>query len=54
MERRRAFFSMLHKAKLHPCRRARLQISASIHSDLPELGTPVTMDSSPGTTCTTT
>ena len=44
------FFSMLHIAKLQPCRRARLHSSASIHSLLPELGTPVTMDSSPGTT----
>lgn len=47
----RTFFSMEHKAKLQPCRMARLQMSASIHSDFPELGTPVTIDSSPGTTC---
>ncbi len=49
-EQLHTFFSMEHRAKLQPCRMARLQISASIHSDFPELGTPVTMDSSPGTT----
>ena len=42
---------MEHIAKLQPCWVARLHSRASIHSDLPELGTPVTMDSSPGTTC---
>ena len=50
MDQMQTFFSMEHKAKLQPCRMARLQMSASIHSDFPELGTPVTMDSSPGTT----
>ena len=44
------FFSMEHKAKLQPWCMARLQMRASIHSDFPELGTPVTMESSPGTT----
>ena len=45
------FFSIEQSAKLHPCCSARLHSSASIHSDLPEFGTPVTMVSSPGTTC---
>ena len=48
------FFSMEHMAKLQPCWVARLQSRASIHSDLPEFGTPVTIDNSPGTTCTPT
>lgn len=42
---------MEHRAKLQPWCMARLQMRASIHSDFPELGTPVTMESSPGTTC---
>ena len=49
---RLTFFSMEHMAKHHPCCQARLTSRASIHSDLPELGTPVMMVSSPGTTCT--
>ncbi len=52
-ERMFTFFSMEHRAKLQPHCSARLQSSASIHSDLPEFGTPVTMLSSPGTTCYT-
>ena len=44
------FFSMEHMAKHQPCSRARFTSRASIHSDLPELGTPVMMVSSPGTT----
>ncbi len=45
------FFSMEQRAKLQPCICARLVSSASIHSDLPELGTPVMMVSSPGMIC---
>ncbi len=45
------FFSMEQSAKLHPCWCVRLHSSASIHSDLPELGTPVMIVSSPGTIC---
>ena len=45
---------MEHMAKLQPCSSARLVSSASIHSDLPELGTPVMIVSSPGMTCGTT
>ena len=47
---KRTLFSMEHKAKLQPFCTARLHRRASIHSDLPEFGTPVTTDSSPGTT----
>lgn len=42
---------MEHIAKLQPSFSVKLVNSASINSDLPELGTPVTMASSPGTTC---
>jgi hypothetical protein len=45
-----AFFSMEHSAKHQSCMSARLASSASIHSLLPLLGTPVTIVSSPGTT----
>jgi len=47
----RTLFSMEHIAKLQPSFSVRLVRSASINSDLPEFGTPVTMASSPGTTC---
>jgi len=45
------FFSMEQSPKRQPNWSARLTMSASIHSDFPELGTPVMMVSSPGTTC---
>lgn len=47
----RTFFSIEHIAKLQPSFSDKLQRSASINSDFPELGTPVTIASSPGTTC---
>jgi hypothetical protein len=47
----RTFFSMEHIAKDQPSFWDRLTMSASIHSDLPELGMPVTIVNSPGTTC---
>lgn len=46
----RTFFSMEHSAKHQSCCSDRFASSASIHSDLPLLGTPVTIVSSPGTT----
>lgn len=47
------FFSMEQSPKRQPNLSARLTMSASIHSDFPELGTPVMIVSSPGTTCIT-
>ena len=47
------FFSMEHIANAQPFDSARLQSRASIHSLFPELGTPVMIVSSPGTTCQT-
>lgn len=41
---------MEQSANFQPADLLRLQIRASIHSLFPELGTPVTMVSSPGTT----
>ncbi len=52
-ERKQTFFSMEHSAKLQPCISARLHMRASMNSDLPEFGMPVTMLSSPGTICST-
>lgn len=52
LEVRPTFFSMEQRPNLQPNLLARLTMRASIHSDLPELGTPVMIVSSPGTTCT--
>ena len=46
------FFSMAHTPNRQPNLSAKLTMSASIHSDFPEFGTPVMIVSSPGTTCT--
>lgn len=45
-------FSRLHIANLQPYCSARFTVNASSHSLLPLLDRPVTMVSSPGTTCT--
>lgn len=48
---KQTLFSIEQSANFHSLLSFMLQIKASIHSLLPELGTPVTTVNSPGTTC---